>query len=288
MESILSFLYSNKALLGGVSIAIATIAAVFVNDWNTRKTNVRAKRQQHASFVAAIASELIDLSQTFEELYVELDKDKVSIDRVKGQSYFDTIAYDRLLDQIGDLGSSLSFLLVDVYGDIRKFRNFLNVMPSAEMNKNRDELSLRIQKIVVKILSASIAMQLYADYLNGPRFMGEVQSQRSLWLKLTLDDFCKYVAKVDNSLQFIAIEDKANMPFLKRFGNVQDRKKMSIVLNEFKVLTKDVAPKKTWQAQLFYTALSLKIKNTLSHFLEIEPEDHDLLLEKEYQKYLSD
>ncbi len=285
--TILDFLAEYKGLIGGFSIAVATVIAVLISIKNSIRAEHRLNRRKSASYASAISSELIHAFHNLIALYSEIESLKGKKNEVINHRYFYILAYEKLLDAIGDLGSSLAYLTADVYGEIKKIQDQLEILEIETVIENKEEILLRIQTALSKTLACSTTLLLYSDYLNGNKFLSEMRPRRLLWIERLLDEFCKYVAKIDNDMEFVAAEENLNMAFLKRFRHTEDVTVIkSLFINIHNALDK-MPHYKPWQVQLILRALSYKFLNSLSHFLDIEPNEYDILAEREYDEYLA-
>ena len=277
-----TFLESNKGLLGGVSIAVATVVSVMINLWYDRRRQAKVHRRNRASFAAAISSELTDNFQHLIEFYIELDQQKSSRSKINTYKHFEFLVYEKLLDQIGDLGPSLSFIVVDVYGDIRKLKVLLDSLNGEEIYEARQSIQEDVQTVLVKALTGANIMLIYADFLNGRTYMKKIYKLRMLWLESCLDQFCQYVAHIDKDMDFVTAEDDIDMEFLKRFPNKEDRHLMRSLLKAVNSSIESIKGKTPAHAQLVLRSLSYKMRNSLTYFLSIEPPEYDLLAEEHF------
>ncbi len=280
---IIELLESNKAILGGLSIAIATLIAVLINLWHTKRHEQQQLRQNQASFASALAAELIDNSQNLIDLYLEMESVEFRKHKITLFKHFDQIVYQTLLHNLGELGSSLSFLIVDIYGDIKKIKARLEVLSPEEIVSDRVNILPDIQQILVKTTTGSIVMLFYASYLSGSKFMKAVRERHMIWVEKTIDQYCQYVAKIDKSLDFTSLdEDDSDKEFFKRFANAEDKSRMKALFQEIETVFDQLHGRRRWEAALKLRALSYKISNTLNHFLEIEPSEYELTAEQQY------
>ncbi len=280
----IDLLQEYKTVLGGIFIGTATITGVVINAAYNRHVERKTKLEGDASFCSAIASELIDNADNLMDLYFQIScpQQKKKTSKIIGYKQFNTLAYESLLEQIGKLGPALSFMAVDVYGDIIKLGTRLNELNDDAIYDARDELQPDIQAVLVKAITGSVVLYLYADYMSGKKWMDAIKPQRLLWIEKTLDMFFHYVGKTDTDLEFIAQEDDQDVPFLKRFTNPEKRR---YIKNFFKTIDRThdkfhhVAP---WQAQIMLRSLSYQLYNMLTMFLDHSPPEYYLLSERTY------
>lgn len=281
----IDFLDSYKTVLGGFSIAIATVIAVIMNMHHNTKAALEKRREKSASLASALASELIDNSHVLMDFYFQIEEAKEQKKSVIYYNQINSITYEKLLEQIGELGSDLSFMIVDVYGDIRRLKKRLDVMEENDLLKKGEELIPEIQELLVKAMTSSIVMYFYADYMSGKKWMETIMPMRLLWLERALDEFFSYVGRANFDID-IAEENK-KQDFLKR---IKDKKKRELIKNLF-YTTRNTMNKlygeKHWRAQLTLSALSYRLKNTFTLFLDGKPSDYDRLSELQYQDFLT-
>ncbi len=279
-------LQEYKTVLGGVFIGVATIVGVVMNAAYTRRVERQAKREDNASFSSAIASELIDNADNLMDLYFQIScpqKTQKSL-KITGYKQFNTLAYESLLEHIGKLGPTLSFMVVDVYGDVMKIKTRLNTLTDDEIYGCKDELQPDIQDVLVKAVTGSVMLYLYADYMSGRKWMDAIKPQRLLWIEKTLDMFFDYVGKTDTDLDFISQEDDHDVTFLKRF---KDPDKRLYIKDFFKTInhTHDrLHHAEAWQAQILLRSLSYKLHNMLTMFLDHSPPEYYILSERSYDE----
>lgn len=284
---LLTFIDTNKAFLGTFSIAVATLIAVLISSQHSKRVENRQRKRAQASFASAIAAELIDNALGLIQLYLTLDEPKNTFtQQINGQKNFEFTAYDRLLDRIGDLGTSLSYMLLDTYADIRKLHISLRDMDNKELYDEREGVQEHIQSTLVKTLTSAFVVLLYADYLSGAKFVKEVKTKRIVWIERVMDEFCQYVARIDEEVDFTTAEEKANILFSRRFKNPEDVARMRHMFQTIHAALDRCGGKQIWQAQLIFTALALNIQHTLGYFLNITPNDYDIQAARLHEDYL--
>ena len=116
----LTLLNENKTVLGGIFIGCATITGVTLNIFYSKLLDARLKKEKTASTASALAAELLYNSYSLRQLYLEIYTQKAKKPKVTEYRHIDWQVYEELLLQVGDLGSSLTFMVVDAYGDIKK------------------------------------------------------------------------------------------------------------------------------------------------------------------------
>ncbi len=280
----LDLLSEYKAVLGGIFIGCATITGVLINAAYNRHLERKNKQEDEANFSSAIASELIDNADNLMDLYFKIScpKNRKSKSKIIGYKQFNTLVYESLLEQIGKLGPALSFMAVDVYGDILKIRAELNALSEDEIYEAREDIQGDIQSILVKAITGSVVLYLYADYMSGRRWMDAIKPQRLLWIEKTLDMFFHYVDQAEPDDDFITQDDEQDVPFLKRFKNPEKRR---YIKNLFKNIDSmhdkfhHVAP---WKAQIMLRSLSYQLHNMLTMFLGKSSPEYYILSERSY------
>ncbi len=282
-----SFLNEYKAVIGTLSIAFATVLAVSMNLAYSRRADMRQKRERDASFGSAIASELVDNADNLMDLYFQISRSTAKSTKITGYKEFSIFAYQGLLEQIGTLGPSLSFMVVDVYGDIVKLKTRLGTMNAEDILADKDDLLPDIQNTLVKVMTCSIMMYFYADYMSGKNWLKAIKRQRVLWVEYMLESFLEYVDKTDHSADFLGIDDGEEITFLKRFTDPEKRKHIKSLFEAIDHSYTRFNHVETWQAQLILRALSYKLSNTLMIFLDLEPSEYSLSSEKEYKRIIS-
>ena len=194
------FLNDYKTVLGGLSIAVATVLAVYFNYIATRRNERRQKSENTASFAAAIASELSDNVDNLSDLYFEIQSDKPNLRKVTEHRDFSTDVYKALLSKIGDLGAALSYMIVDIYGDFSKLSSRLEYAEKSDIKAEQDEILEMIKRILSKSITTTIVILLYSDRLNWRSYVREVQDKRVIWLERLLDKFCTYVSETEEDM----------------------------------------------------------------------------------------
>jgi hypothetical protein len=274
-----AFVEQYKPLLGGVFIAIATLIAVLLSNNTTRKNVRQSRRRAHASFASAIAAELADNAQNLMDLYIEIAHSKSKSHRITAYKNFHLQVYETLLNQIGDLGPSLSYTLVDICSDIRKIRSSLEGLTNKEIIAAKTEILPDIQAVMVKTIACSFVLMYYADYLNGRRFVEQVHPQRLLWAENLLEQFGHYVAIIDDNADFVTVEEERALGLTRRFERSKDRKLVAELIAVLRLIPSLTHRNRARETQMLLNLVSYKIKNTLMYFLEIQPTDYDLAME---------
>jgi len=287
IDAFFEFFDQNKAFFSGLSIALATIIAVLINYRYSRKLDKSQKNEKIASFATAIASELIDNTDNLINLYLEMTSDKPNTKRIGEYHNFQKYAYETIFTQIGNMGSDLSFMIVDVYGDLNKLSARVEYADKNMLAGHDEEFMSFIQAILAKALTTSIVIFMYADYLQGPEYCKEVKNQRKYWIERNLYAFCKYAAEADEDLDFVAEEEQESLDFVKRFPNKEDRIQIRNLMNTVDSALANIIQLSHWRAQLAFKALAYKIQNTLTHFLQFEIDPYQEQLEQEMSKYLN-
>jgi hypothetical protein len=281
-----SFLTEYKTMLGGLAIALATIIAVYFNYIATRRAERRLKYENTASFAAAIASELADNADNLTDLYFEIENKKLNERKIAVYQDFHVKVYEALLSKIGDLGAALSYMVVDVYGDLNKLSLRLEQARSSDIQTEQDELQYDIKRILSKTLTTSIVILLYSDRLNGRSYVREVHLKRVIWMERLLDKFCTYVSDSQDGFEFIGEGANPNGDFAKRFARKEDREKIRRLIRVVKQAVKECNRNKIWRAPLILRALSYEIHDVLKYFLNIDRSVYDINLQEEYRSYL--
>lgn len=264
----LPFLSEYKGFLGGFSIAVATVCAVLINLNHNRRAELRLKRERNASFSSAIASELIDNAHNLMDLYFQISSTQPGRNKINSYKQFSLLAYEKLLDQIGQIGPELSFMVVDVYGDIRRMKINLDLMTDQEVMDQHDEILPDVQEVLIKTITISVVMYFYADYMSGKDWMRHIMKQRMIWLERTLYDFCMYVDKTDIDLDFLDHEENPTLAFYKRFRDPAKREKMQHLLEDINAALTQMRGEPPWRAQLSLKQLSVQIQKMLQCFLQ--------------------
>lgn len=275
-----------KTVLGGIFIGCATITGVSLNIAFSRRLQRQTERENYASFSSALASELTDNADNLIDLYFQISHPSSKSSRITGYKQFNTLAYEELLQEIGRLGPVLSFMVVDVYGEILKHKALFQAMSNDEIIENRDELLPDIQVLLVKAITSSIVMYLYADYMSGHKWLYAIRPQRFLWVEKTLDTFFHYVGKTDCDLEFILQEDDQDVPFLKRFKAPEKRKRIKHFFAALETVFDQFHRVDSWQAQIILRGLSYETHNMLTEFLDLSPDEYYVLSEKSYAEII--
>ncbi|MGH1456195.1 MAG: hypothetical protein ACRBDI_05395 [Alphaproteobacteria bacterium] len=283
-----SFLIENKAVLSGICIGFATITGVSLNIIYNKAIEGRAKKDKNASTASALAAELLYNSYHLRDLYLEIHKNKSKSYRAKEYTHIDMQVYQELLIQIGDLGSAITFMVVDTYGDIKKMKAHMDAFSEAP-HKKPEHLKIildDIQMALVKSLSCSMTLYMYSDYMTGRKWFKSIRESRIIRIERTLSGFCKFIEEINGNIDFISIDEQDDLEFRKRFKKQENReniKKLFITVHGvFKVLSKQPE----WRAQLTLRAFSYITQNTLTRFLNLEIDEYDLMSEHEYSRFL--
>lgn len=282
------FFAENRTVMGGAFIAIATVVAVFVNSWLSKASERRAQRQKDASFASVLAAEMADNAHNLVGLYLELERKNTRAHKMDEYTYLAQPAYETLLAQIGQLGPSLSYLVVDTNGDIAKLKRRIENQSYKNLTSDKSALLPEIQAVIAKALSTAIIIAMYADYLNGHRFLKETKSKHMLWIDRLMDEFCRYVAKTQDNIRVIETppseeDDEPNF----RFNNDGYTQKLEDLYQQISFAYDKIRRKPAWKTQLLLRALSFQMYNTFMNFLQLIPDDYDLLAEKEYAPLLA-
>ncbi|NCT40797.1 MAG: hypothetical protein GW778_03950 [Alphaproteobacteria bacterium] len=280
------FLQEYKAVLGGLSIAIATIIAVYFNYIATRKAERRLKHENTASHAAAIAAELTDNADNLTDLYFEIENKKLNARKIAEYQEFNTLVYKALLSSIGDLGAALSYMVVDVYGDLSKLSLRLELAKNSDIQAEQEELLWTIKRILSKTMTTSIVILLYSDRLNGRSYVREVHDKRVIWMERMLDKFCTYVSEAEDGFEFIGDGENPNGDFAKRFARKEDRDKIRYLIRVIGQAVNQSNKSKIWRSSLVFRALAYEIHDVLKYFLNIERSVYDQTLQEEYRGYL--
>jgi hypothetical protein len=280
---LINIIENNKTIIGGLSIAIATVIAVFINLNYSRRSEYRLKQEQNATFSSAIAAELLDNAHNLMAIHYEIAEKGARIQRINQFKEFNLLVYQNLLTEIGRLGPALSFMVVDIYGDIQKIKKYLEYYIQDDVLGNKQEILLDLQAVLAKSLTGSIMMAFYADYMLGPKWMSSTTEQRALWLENTLDDFCSYISRTEIDPVYIADPSKE---FIECLQDEEQKQKIIHLFTLVEKIQKDIRKKRAWQVQLILRAFSYKLHNTIIGFLDIEPDSYMLKAEKEYKEFL--
>ena len=281
---ILYILENYKAALGAFSIAVATVIAVFINLSHSSRTEHRLKKERNATFSSAIAAELLDNAHNLMELHHEIARKSGKLQRINQFKEFNLQVYQNVLTEIGRLGPALSFMIVDVYGDIQKIKKYLEFSADKEIQQNKEEILLDLQAVLAKVLTGSVVMSFYADYMLGPKWMASITNQRLLWLENTLDTFCQYIDKADALTSIYAYDSEGD--FIDRLKNKEQKAQIIELFALAEKVLHDVPKKRAWKVQLILRAFSYKIQNTLIAFLDIEADAYIVKSETEYKEFL--
>lgn len=283
----LTLLGENKTALGGLFIGCATITGVTLNIVYSKLLDGRLKKEKTSSTASALAAELLYNSYSLRQLYLEIYKQTAKKPKVTEYRHIDLQVYQELLTNIGDLGSSLSYMVVDAYGDIKKVKGRMEILSDeGVMNRDKATVLRDIKLAIVKTMSCSIAMYIYSDYMNGRRWIEKIRDQRVIRIERTVEGFCRFVIKTESGIDFITSKEEGDLEFRKRFQDKDDRKSIKELFLNVESVLKNLSKYSLWQAQLSIRALTYKIQNTLIMFLDIDPDEYDVLSEQEYEKFL--
>lgn len=284
----LTLVSEYKAILGGAVIGSATITGVVLNVLHNKRIDARIKKERTASTASAIASELLYNSHNLRHLYLELYTQKAKKPKLTEYKHIDMQVYQEFLTQIGELGSSLTFMVVDAYGDIKKMKGRMELLSeeSTLQKSDKDAILTDIKFALVKTLSCSLVMYVYADYMNGETWVKQIREQRIIRIERTIENFCKFVEQTEMEMDFITTEEEGGLEFRKRFKNKEARKNIKELFLTVHEVLGNLPKYNIWKAQLSLRALSYKMQNTLTYFLDVKPDEYDLLSEQEYNKLL--
>jgi hypothetical protein len=285
---VLTFVNEYKAVLGGVVIGSATITGVLLNVLHNKRLDTALKKERTASTASAVASELLYNSYTLRHLYLELSGQKKRKPELTEYKHIDMQVYQKLLSRVGEFGSVLTFMVVDAYGDIKRIKGRVEILSERDLlHDNRKDAFLNdIKFALVKALSCSLVMYIYADYMNGRKWMQKIREQRVIRIERTLESFCKFVEQTESDMDFISTEEEGGLEFRKRFKNLEDRKNVKELFAVIHRVLDNIQKNNQWNAQLSCRALSYKMQNTLTCLLDTEPDEYDILSEQEYNKFL--
>ncbi len=285
---IIGFFGQNTAVLSGIFIGLATITGVSLNIVYSKIIERRTKQERNSSTASALAAELLCNSYHLRDLYLQIYKRPKDKCRMKEYTHIDMQVYKELLVQIGDLGSAITFMVVDTYGDIKKMRSHMDAYD--QMNLNDEEVHQAflddIQMALVKALSCSMVLYLYADYMTGRKWLVSIRESRIIRIERTISDYCKFMEKTDESMGFIDSDEQENLEFRRRFKNKEDRDSIKELFATVRSVLRVISKQPEWRVQLTLRALSYTVQNTLVGFSTIEIDEYDLLSEQEYKKFL--
>ena len=282
-----SFLNDYKAVISGTVIGTATITGATLNILYSKNIEKRLKHEKTASTTSALAADLLCNSGHLKELYLELYNLKSSKGDVSAYKYIDTKVYEELLPNIGDLGSAITFMVVDSYSFLRKAQTKSEILEVEQaIYKHKAALMTDIQQLLAKTISASVALYLYSDYLTGREWMKRIADQRVIRTKRSLEDFCKFIEKIDEQMEFISSEEEEGLEFRKRFARKADRNSIKELLAAIREVIAKLPNQPNWRAQFMCRGIAYKTQNTLTSFLEIGSNEYDILSEREYTRFL--
>ncbi len=285
---IVTFFSQNTAVLSGIFIGLATITGVSLNIVYNKIIEQRTKKERNSSTASALAAELLCNSYHLRDLYLQIYKRPKNACRMKEYTHIDMQVYQELLVQIGDLGSAITFMVVDTYGDIKKMRSHMDAYDNIDLNDADTYQTFLddIQMALVKALSCSMVLYLYADYMTGRKWLESIRESRIIRIERTISDYCKFMEKTDESLGFIDSDEQENLEFRRRFKNKEDRKSIKVLFATVRSVLGVISKQPEWRTQLTLRALSYTVQNTLIGFSTIEIDEYDLLSEQEYKKFL--
>lgn len=289
MESF-EFIQSYKGILGGLAIAIATVIAMLLNLIYSRKAHNAEKNATDASFCSSIAAELMDNAHNLMQLSNQISAPKSKRFKIITYKQFSNQVYEALIPQLGLTGPSLSFMVVDVYGDILKLKTQLDELSEKELLAIKDEVIPDIQYILAKTVTASVIMYFYADYMSGKKWMKGIQNHRILWLERSIDQVCEFIGKTDSDQDFTyigAADEGSHISFLKRFRQPEKRKKVKSLFVTVERCLIHLQHEKPWRAQIMLRALSYKLHNTITSFMDLAPDYYDEAAEEEYAEHIN-
>ncbi len=284
---IFSILGDNK-ILSGIFIGLATITGASINILYNKIIEGRSKKDRNASTASALAAELLYNSYHLRDLYLEIYKNNARSYRAKEYTHIDIQVYQELLIQIGDLGSAITFMVVDTYGDIKKMKAHMDVFTEEKPNdKNGLNIILNdIEMALVKTLSCSLTLYMYSDYMTGRKWLRSIRESRRIRIERTLDGFCKFIEEIDGNIDFISSDEQEGLEFRKRFKKQENRQNMKKLFLTIQGVFKVLPNQPEWRAQLTLRAFSYIVQNTLIRFLNVEIDEYDLMSEQEYSRFL--
>jgi len=284
---ILPFITEYKAVLSGTVIGAATITGVSLNILYNKTLDKQFKREKNASTASAIAAEILCNSNHLRDLHMEVENYQSENSDISEHKHLDTQVYQELLSQIGELGSAITFMVVDTYDDIKKRKGRIEGFTAKnEILQRKEDILNNIQKTLAKTLAASLTLYIYSDYMSGRKWMKHVKEQRILRIERSLDDFCTFLEQSNNSLEFVGLNQQEDLEFRKRFTNKADRKNIKELFIFIRETLDQLPSQPTWRAQLILRGLSYKIQNTLSHLSDIATDEYDLMSEQGYTRFL--
>lgn len=280
------FLSSYAGMLGGIAIATSTMLAVFLKRFHFKSTENHNARYHGTSFSSAIAAELIDNTDRLIDFYQQIEKVSSKKEVLVNYQQLDVFAYETMLDRIGRLGPALSFMVVDVYGDLRALKVKYQNLHTAEILGDRESYLEEIQRLLVKAISCAAIMYIYADYMSGKKWSKTIASHRLLWLEREMQKFLEYVGKTDTDLDYVSTEEAAGISFLKRIGDPHKRRLVKNLFKDVKAVLETLYKYPMWKAQLALRGVFYLLKNDLLELLDIEPNIYDKRSEQEYCEFL--
>ncbi|MDD9912535.1 MAG: hypothetical protein OXR68_03540 [Alphaproteobacteria bacterium] len=262
-----------KAMLSGLVIGCATITGVTLNILYNKRIEHRLKREKQGSTASALAAELLYNSYHLRDLYLTIHQKKAKYYKATEYRHIDTQVYQELLTQIGELGSAITFMIVDTYGDIKKTKGQMEAIAEGSQKAEKPEFIMAdIRMVLVKTLSCSLSLYLYSDYMTGEKWLKNISESRIVRIERALSEFCQFMEQIDKT-------EKTTSNTLERAG-------ISILLETLRKILKVLPKQPTWRAQLTLRAFSYTIQNTLTRFLNIEINEYDLISEQEYSRFL--
>mgnify|MGYP003672442363 CR=1 FL=1 len=284
---LLSVMTEYKAVLSGVFIGCATITGVALNIIYNKTLERKFKKNKNASTTSAIAAEILYNSYHLRDLYLEIRRCKSTKDHISEYKHIDTQVYQELLTQVGELGSAITFTVVDTYGDLKKMKGRMEEFSHDQsILKNKEIILINIQKALVKTLANSLMLYVYADYMSGRNWMKHIKEQRITRIERTLEGFCQFLEEIDNKLEFISTNEQEGLEFRKRFVDKVDRQNIKELFLFIRSVLNSLPNQPTWRAQMILRGMAYKIQNTLTELIDIEADEYDLISEQEYGRFL--
>ena len=284
---IYGFITEYKAVLSGAVIGGATITGVTLNILYNKALENKFKKDKNASTTSAIAAEILYNSHHLRDLYLEIKNYTNAEEDISEHKHIDTQVYQELLTQIGELGSAITFMVVDTYGDLKKMKGRMEERSDKhDILSNKEKILDNIQISLAKTLASSLTLYIYADYMSGRKWLSHIREQRIIRIERTIDDFCKFLEKSDNEVDFISLNEQEGLEFKKRFRDKTDRKNIKELFLSIRATLETLPKQPSWRAQLILRGLSYKMQNTLINLAGLEANEYDLMSEQEYGRFL--